>query len=285
MYAVDIQLMFKGIMGIILEKLYIKIDDITEIEHGVFINHVGKPKNPKANILFIRGGANHCFGNTYYTMMTRDTFSSDMNCYILESICPNLDPDKCLNISKCINYIKNINKLPIYVIGYSLGGLLLLYYLSKGLDEADGYITVCSPYNIKEVNDNIYTNLLYYYIYKQTENAFQATSLKDIYNKANINEYILQSHLKNFHKNFETYSKNIKNKLIFIYGSLDIVTKNVRLYLPKYIVKICIDNGGHCCLDCIYYSIRTLHFLIKHSGDVQKTKDSIKKEPKWVFTL
>jgi len=285
MHVINVQLLLKGIIGMIVEKFYSKTDDVIEIEHGIFINQVSKPNNAKANILLIRGGVNHCFGNTYYTMSTRDSFSSDMNCFILETICPNIDPERCVNISKCINYIKSINKIPIYVMGFSLGGLLLMYYLSKGFDEADGYITVCSPYNMKDINDNIYTNIMYYYIYKQTERAFQATSLKDIYERANIDERSLQISLDSFHKNFKDKSEAIKKKLIYIYGSKDIVTKGARDDLPKNIVKICIDNGGHCCIDCIYYSTRILFWLILYSGNVQKAKEKLKKESVCLFSL
>jgi len=263
MVTIDVQLILNGIFGMFLDKIYKNVDDVREIEHGLFINKKTNPINPKTNILILRGGVNHCFSDTYYLKIFTNNFK-DCNCFVLETIYPIINPNVCCYISKCIKYIKEINNLPIYVVGFSLGGTTIMYYLSMGLDEADGYITLCSPYDMFNVINNINDNMLYTYLYNKTKKAFQANNIDELFEKSNITREELNQVMLNFDGEFRKHLNNFKDKYIYIFGQNDVVTKNSRNIMPKQVNKIMVEGATHCCINSIYYLIKVVKIKINN---------------------
>ena len=159
------------------------------------------------------------------------------------------------NISKCVKTVKQLhNKSKIHLVGKSLGGYAVTYYLAHSYNDADAYYIFCSNLVIKDFYEGInemkwlknYMNLCLNSYDQKQYNLWKPNKVLKYNEQLNILERLSKM--------------DCNQKVTIIYGDCDKVSKNIEQYCKKLKFKaIKVINGHHCC----YHTIEALAFALK----------------------
>src|SRR5579875_835942 len=225
------------------------------IDQHTRIRILSKPKKANKNIFIIQGGVYHKNKNSMQLRLTSLFIKKNIRIFAYEKDLPVVNFLYSHDIHKCLKYIKSKFNGKLIVIGYSMGGILLLNYLSYGYDDADLYIPTCCPLDFERFEYTINNNFIFKYILNQNLKAFNVNNMEELFNLAGINLQSYKEFYSNFADRLKKSRKIWKNKTIYIVGSEDPLTityKNYKNILPKTCVVI---KGWHCCIDCIIYAV------------------------------
>lgn len=214
-------------------------------------------------ILILKGGCNNFEDEIPHYVKIFKYHLNNVKMYLIENINPIIGINESKNITDSIKYlrVKEQNK-KIYLIGFSMGGILIYQYLSHGHDDADLYLTVSSPINMEYFLDMINNSILYKILQRRTYIENGVNNLDDFLKIYNIDHDQYLNEIKYIKNNFTKILHNeTKKKIITIIGNRDLLmetfmndTKDININ------KIIVDGGYHCC----YETIISTSLLIKN---------------------
>lgn len=230
-----------------------------QLDQDVYLRLLSQPENPDYNVIIFRGGCSY-FGNKigYYSKILC-ALSSNIRFFQFEKMAPAVNFNMTDDIDKVITYVKKNYSGKIILVGFSMGGIVIMSYLASGKDNADGYLTVCSPINLKYFVEQVNSNYIYKNVQQQTCIDYGVENVDDLYLKANTNRKEIESYIENFGEKLSAIK--IFEKVGCIIGAEDLLTLTFEndaneLKLPITILKI--SGATHCCISCVHRAHKVL---------------------------
>lgn len=172
------------------------------------------------------------------------TFCRGLKVYILGlTNCVNFyDMDIIKNTYQCLKFIRHVHpKSKIHLVGSSVGGMVLAWYLAHKLNQADYYYMWCSGIDVEQFYKGVLETFWLKLMITTNKKAF-LPGQEHIWDTSKIVPYLkkkcLQKHLER---------KKPKN-LTVIYGTNDRVSDTVEesfKNIPAKLIKV--QDGYHCC--------------------------------------
>lgn len=249
-------------LSVIYKSKYITKKTIRyQVDSDLYCRKIVNNIKPKRIVLIIRGGGLHfdIHDIPYYCKIFALS-CKETKIYIYEKMMPMMSYKEYHDISTCINYIRreNDSNIPLLLVGFSVGGIHILNYLSYGKDEADLYITVCSPVNMNYFFKIINTHPIYSRIQKSMCASYNVKTMSEMYKLYAINEEENMLEWNNLILRLQ-HNRNTLKKCISIIGSKDCLTTTFTTditSLPITVLKI--HGGYHVSYDCITTAARAI---------------------------
>jgi hypothetical protein len=240
---------------------------------NTFIKCVAMPEKPIGNVLIIQGGICHMNSNSYYIRTACSLLYKSLRIFIFEKLLPMMNFEFSHDVADCLTFIKREFSGPTCVIGYSMGGILLLSYLSMGYDQADLYIPVCCPLDLDRFHNVISSHYLFRFIQNKAYKCYQVDGYEDLLEISGTSTEKIKHFEKNFINNLNDKIDIWIPKTIYILSSDDPLTRldDIKL-LRKEPLTYYIKGGWHCCLDSIFLSVTLVNRFMKARDDGLKIK-------------
>ena len=221
-----------------------------------FVKCLAMPENPIGNIFIIQGGVRHMNSNSYYIRTASSLLPKNMRVFIFEKLLPMANFEFGHDVADCLTLIRREFSGPTCMIGYSMGGLLLLSYLSFGYDQADLYIPVCCPLDLDYFYRAISNHSLFKYVQSRACKCYQVDGYQDLLEISGTSPEKNKEFEKNFLKNLNQNSDKWVSKTIYILCSDDPLTNIDHLkLLKKAPLTYFIKGAWHCDLESILLSV------------------------------
>lgn len=181
-------------------------------------------------------------------------------CYLLQNsriLVPEIAEPVCnLSLHEEIQMVVEEGKkygLPIVILGMSMGGVHVYNYFYHHPDEAQLYLTACSPLDLHRMTYIVNVDPFYQLVVKQTLKEFQVEKYEDLYRLANLAPEQFYQQIDTFTrmmKEMGTWPDDKRKKLISFIASNDQLTEGIFedqqfFHFPYRIDTI--DNSCHCC--------------------------------------
>lgn len=231
-----------------------------EIEDGLYVRKLQsrlERKNIKGTVIVIPGGPFWKSKGAKIHGGMIAAFLSDYEVYIMGlRDCVDLYSMKAVRYAKkCISHIKKTRRhqdKPLHLIGSSVGGLVLAWYLRYGNDQCDYYYLWSSSINIDQFYSGIEQTFWLRAFVTYNKKYFKPEE-SHIWDPKKIVPYLRK---KNLIKNLE----RVKPKnLSVIFGDKDTIcdsTVEDFKNIPANLIKV--DGGYHCC----WHTIAALAYAV-----------------------
>ena len=226
-----------------------------QVNLDTFLKLLFDPCDAVGNILIIQGGTRHMNKDSYYIKTASLFLSRKIRLFIFEKYAPVINHRYAHDVSDCIKYIKEKYEGPVVVIGYSMGGMLLLSYLAHGFDDADMYIPTCCSFDFHGFRSRIENNTLFALLQAKDYEAFGVANYEELLELADTQCAEQHIFMDQAITKFNQHSKNWAHKTIYVVAENDPLTKDHEdtislLQDPplRYVVK----QGWHCCLSSVH---------------------------------
>lgn len=246
-----------------------------QIGLNCFIKCIAKPECPVGNILILQGGVRHMDSDSYYIRTACGTSEKNVRIFVWEKLVPMVNFDFAKDVSTAIKWIKKNFPGPLTVVGFSMGGVLLWSYLSKGYDDADLYIPVCCPIDLNTFYKKICDHAVFNYLQEEALRKFGVANWEGLLKAAGTTKENHEKFVTEFIPGLNKCSPKWQNKTIWILSSDDPITqrfkKEIKL-LENPPLTYWVAGGWHCCLDSIGLAMKlACKFLrLKNKGKVCK---------------
>lgn len=237
---------------ILTQGIQLPYSNLIQINLDTFIKLIFNPTKAIGNILILQGGVKHMNKDSYYVKTTSMFLSQNIRLFIFEKFHPVINYKFSNDVSESIQYIRKNFSGPIIVVGYSMGGMLLLSYLATGHDDADMYLPACCSFDFNGFKNNIESNKLFSWLQSKDFDSFGVQNYDELLELAGTNYEEQQTFMDN---SLSYLNENIEkwiNKTIYIVSEMDPLTKNYKTEIGKLHRKLLtyeIKGGWHCCLD------------------------------------
>lgn len=237
---------------ILTQGIELPYNMLLQINLDTFIKLLFNPSKAIGNVLILQGGIKHMNKNSYYVKTSSMFLSQKIRLFIFEKFHPVINYKFSNDVSEAIKYIRKNYSGPIIIIGYSMGGMLLLSYLALGYDDADMYIPTCCSFDFNGFKNRIENNTLFSWLQYNDYKAFDVENYEELLKLSGISLEEQQNFMNN---SLQYLNENIDkwlNKTIYIVSEMDPLTKNYKTETRKLKQKLLIyeiKGGWHCCLD------------------------------------
>ena len=254
------------------ETIQIKITENSSIEL------LSNPVDPIGNIFVLQGGVNHDVNDSFYIKNTclYLTFErAPVRIYLYKNNLPIINESFLPEIDQCIKYIKKSTQQSCIMIGYSMGGVVLYSYLSRGFLAADYYLPVCCPINLAKFHQQIEENAIFRRLQQKTLRRFKVSSQEELFLLARTSKEQNQEFIETFTDHLNQTIDQWVDRLTYIYGNKDPLTLDLNQDLAQFnrkITTVIIENGWHCDLDSVIQACKI--GLSYFSGEIKIIKNS-----------
>lgn len=254
-----------------------------QVNEDTYVRLISNPNNKNrciGNILILQGGIKHMNSKTYYVRTASILMASyNVRIFVFEKLLPVANPNFGHDVAKALKYIKRNFGGRIAVIGYSMGGVLLFNYLSKGYDHADFYVPTCCTLNMKNFNQTLSAHAIFDSLHKNTIISCGASSQEDLLRLSGCTPKDYQKFADTLIPRLKATQKHWKDKLIYVISSLDPLTQDYQQCIDQFdtppFVYI-VQGGWHCCLDSIYLSAKlACNYLLQRDKGIRPKLDEI----------
>lgn len=228
-----------------------------QIDEDLYIRLLKDPIDAKCNVILLRGGVFHMSGDASYVKMAVYNFD---NCRVfqMEKYSPLLNYSYAAELSKLIKFVKkNYPGQPVYVMGFSMGGIFILSYLAMGFDEADGYITISAPINFDYFQSVINDHFFYVMHQKKITKMYNKDTIEDVIELFGGDKYFNAEFMQSFTDKLKKHHANFYHKYISIVGTKDRLAKTFLQDCKDFqfpLATIEVEGGTHCCTETILYA-------------------------------
>lgn len=229
--------------------------EIFKVNSDTFIQCLSMPRNPVGNVLIIKGGAQHTSPDTYYIRIAAMLLGKSTRMFLFEKNCPVLNFEFSADIADALTFIKYNFSGPTTVIGYSMGGSLLLSYLAEGYDQADLYIPACCALDLNDFMETLSNNWFFNFMLKCQFEIYDVSDKEELLKLSGTTSKRTQKYMNRFqHKLNSTIDKWV-SKTVYVIGSDDPISQNYSKWLRRLkrpLLTYVVAGGWHCCLNTIY---------------------------------
>lgn len=244
---------------LISRTITLPVGEIFQVNKSTFIECISMPTNPIGNVLIIKGGVKHIDPNSFYIRLLSMVMDKNIRLFLFEKYCPVLNFDFGHDIASALTFINKQFSGPTAVIGFSMGGELLLSYLAMGYDQADLYMPVCCAIDLYDFENTIMNNWIFRYVQRCEFENFGVKNKKELLKLSGTNLSKMRRYMKSFIHNLNSTIDSWFNKTIYIVGSKDPISNNYDKWLVKLkrpLLTYVVDNGMHCCLNTVFLTGR-----------------------------
>ncbi len=253
-----------------------------QIKDNNYLRFISNPSNAKGIVLIFKGGCNHFEDELPHYVKILNHYIQDTRLILFEKITPIINFNEFTCVSDCIKHLrKTYPNEKIYILGFSMGGIFVYNYLASGLDEADGYITICSPLNLEYFSVTVESNYLFKIIQNRVYRENNVDNLGEFLGLFGITENEHIDNSANLLNNLKINTKpNTLRKTLAIIGENDSLTRTFLMDRINYpIPTLIVENAYHCCINSIEYAAYFINICLHKSFDLkveacEKTNDT-----------
>lgn len=227
---------------------------------NMYLTMLAEPTQPMCNVLLIKGGQQSPGCDSFYIRLllkylpNARVFVIDKDVIMLNHFRDAKDIDICLDYIRC-KYTQ-----PIYLVGTSLGGVVLTTYLIEGYDKADGYVSICSSLNVVDFDRRIMKHIYFRYLVNHICRQYSVNNVCDLYRYCGMECHEQEAYMNSYMNKVHKTCSKWKSKIVMIAGSLDPLTPNFVQDMKDYPIHyIQVDGGGHLSYDTLWYASQLLH--------------------------
>jgi len=248
--------------------------DFYQVGMDTFIECLAMPENPVGNILIIQGGTKHMDPDSYYVRTAGVLMKGNARVFLFEKCRPVINFNFGHDIADVLKFIKEKYPGPTTVIGYSMGGILLLSYLALGYNQADLYIPTCCALDLRDFSNAISSNWLFRFVEERECKMFGVKNKHELYKMAGTSTEETEKFMDTFMDRLNKYKENWVDKTIYVIGSDDPISADYQKWLDsleKSPLTYVVEGGWHCCLNTVFLTIELACNYIKDLHEGKKT--------------
>lgn len=243
--------------------------DRYQVDEDLYLRLLHYPAHNCPNVILVRGGVFHMSDDASYIKICCNELK-DFRVFQMEKYTPLLNYEYARELSKLIKFVKRMYPdNPVYVMGFSMGGIFTLSYLAMGYDEADGYVSISAPMNFDYFNKVISNHFFYIQHKKKITNMYGKDTIEDVIAMFGGDPHFNSSFMQSFEDNLCAHHQKFGGKFISVVGSDDRLAKTFGKDCSKFqqpLATIEIEAGTHCCRDVILYGCACLRSWKNNPG-------------------
>lgn len=238
---------------------------------GLYISQISDGSGP--NLLLLPGGCIHQSVDHYYLKLVK-FLHPDARVFVLQRKRPLLSYQQAEDISPAISYIKQNYSGPVYLVGFSMGGVCLMSYLLLGRDEADAYFAISAPLELETFLPRVQESRYFSRLIREACEQYGQKSFEDLCRYHGVDPQEQEEYCRQFYSRLVASQPAWNHKFTLIIGKEDIALpdprETARLLngFSQPLKVIYIDHASHCCMKCLGQTYLMIKGLQRH-GNVE----------------